>query len=27
MEVIEFPAGSKSPMRVAFSNNFFNPFF
>ena len=27
MEVIEFPAGSKNPMRVAFSNNFFNPFF
>lgn len=27
MEVIEFPVGSKNPMKVAFSNNFFNPFF
>jgi hypothetical protein len=27
MEVIEFPQAIKNPMRVAFSNNFFNPFF
>jgi UDP-2,3-diacylglucosamine pyrophosphatase LpxH len=27
IEVIEFPQPSSNPMRVAFSNNFFNPFF